>query len=1050
MKKTRSLFSVLLAVVLFGLLAVGVCSFEASAVEPDANTTLVVVREADGNDDGSVTDSGVRIFKTIRGATAWADTQSWGETAKLRIEIDQDQLSLTPASTSYVFADKEVGLITRTNYEALPITIASAESRTVTLTITSGGNYYFFNDLRLENMKIISGEKAKWYFANNAEFYNVELTINGSSLITATARVHGAYFLTDGVYRARRDENGDINTTLTFSGNTIVKYANASSSCALYGTYPFDGETTAPKPGTKFPESFAFGDDTLYRHQFNGKVVFRDNAEFDGTIRAKNSTYLGDGIVEIRDNATVKGEMQNVFNRGSYNNSVNRIEIFGGNIHAAINVFKQTTWPIEEGSSVELIIHDGTFEGAISATKGGTVYEGNKGITIYGGTFGKAVAGDVVNIYGGTFASSVSGTNVSLSDGANVTLSGKGNLDVDRVGANVSISHKERFEGFDKIYVKAPKDAVLNAVGVPAPVTVSGENGVELRGGYLPIGASVVMNERIALKVHVDKAMTDLYREKVGTPDFSFSLGGKELGKGYADLVENGDNYVLMLPATGADGFDQPFRYFFGDDLVAVTTIQELSEQGVVLYAKTADEALFKALVDYSLAGNGAKELKYFDPDAINKSVIPEYTAPVLGEGKVEITEISLLMGDSIGIRFKTQSDLNGISVKVNGSVIDPTYYSTANGAIDLYVHAAHLNEILKIEIYDADGVLSASFGYAVSNINLRIYEEEKTNMKAAATLELILAIENKKNAEEPYTPPTDSESIQHPLDGKKFIFIGNSYTYYGKCVLEKSNKIQSQEERSHDKGYFYQIAKENGADIEVTNWTYGNHCLEDTFGGSCGADRGCDGYDHTTDLIDRNYDYVMFQEHSLRSENFEKSVDSIMTLFREANPNVKFFCLVPLRIYEVDSDATRGILKSLKTIEEKGITVVDWGRLVYDVYSGTTAVPGSEMTYNRNSFVISQSESDGHHQNMLGGYITAQMTWCALTGDAAEGQEYRFVGDTSVNSAFDIEAYIQKYYSFGGVTTNFDKVLQSKTEITGFQKLIDKYLAEKAYRNFI
>ncbi|MBQ3075175.1 MAG: hypothetical protein IJC26_03815, partial [Clostridia bacterium] len=115
----------------------------------------------------------------------------------------------------------------------------------------------------------------------------------------------------------------------------------------------------------------------------------------------------------------------------------------------------------------------------------------------------------------------------------------------------------------------------------------------------------------------------------------------------------------------------------------------------------------------------------------------------------------------------------------------------------------------------------------------------------------------------EPYAPPTDSESVQHPLDGKKFIFIGNSYTFYGKCVLEKKTTVRSQAERSHDKGYFYQIAKENGADIEVTNWTYGNHCLEDTFGGNCNADRGCNGHDHTTDLTDRYFDYVMFQESS-------------------------------------------------------------------------------------------------------------------------------------------------------------------------------------------
>jgi hypothetical protein len=252
-----------------------------------------------------------------------------------------------------------------------------------------------------------------------------------------------------------------------------------------------------------------------------------------------------------------------------------------------------------------------------------------------------------------------------------------------------------------------------------------------------------------------------------------------------------------------------------------------------------------------------------------------------------------------------------------------------------------------------------------------------------------------------------DSEAIRHPLDGKKFIFIGNSYTYYGKCVLSKPVTTYSQSERSNDKGYFYQIAKENGAEINVTNWTFGNHCLEDTFGGVCEANRACDGHNHAADLKDRNYDYVMFQESSLRIDGFLESVDTIVNFFRQANPNVKFYCLVPVRLYEWQSTSAecRNVLANLKTVEAMGITVVDWGKLVYDVYNGTVKVPGSELTYNRNSFIISQSASDGHHQNMLAGYITALMTWCAVTGDSALGQEYRLTGDPTVNEAFDFEA---------------------------------------------
>ena len=193
-----------------------------------------------------------------------------------------------------------------------------------------------------------------------------------------------------------------------------------------------------------------------------------------------------------------------------------------------------------------------------------------------------------------------------------------------------------------------------------------------------------------------------------------------------------------------------------------------------------------------------------------------------------------------------------------------------------------------------------------------------------------------------------------------------------------------------------------------------------------------------------------MFQESSKRIDNFVESVKTLMALFREANPNVKFFCLVPLRLYELNSTECKNALKNLKTVEEMGVTVVNWGKLVYDVYKGTEKVPESRLSYNRHSFVISKSSSDGHHQNMLAGYITALMTWCALTGDSAVGQEYRFAGNKTVNPAFDFASYRESYYTYGNVSTNFDKALQSKTEVNGFQQLIDKYLAEKEYRNFV
>ena len=109
----------------------------------------------------------------------------------------------------------------------------------------------------------------------------------------------------------------------------------------------------------------------------------------------------------------------------------------------------------------------------------------------------------------------------------------------------------------------------------------------------------------------------------------------------------------------------------------------------------------------------------------------------------------------------------------------------------------------------------------------------------------------SKTTGEDPEKKDPDPVS----LDGKKIIFIGNSYTYYGKTVLEKKQTYLTQASRSNVKGFFYQLCKENGANVEVTNWTFGAHDFTDLFK-NCTANRGCDGVDHASYLVDRNFDY--------------------------------------------------------------------------------------------------------------------------------------------------------------------------------------------------
>ena len=87
-------------------------------------------------------------------------------------------------------------------------------------------------------------------------------------------------------------------------------------------------------------------------------------------------------------------------------------------------------------------------------------------------------------------------------------------------------------------------------------------------------------------------------------------------------------------------------------------------------------------------------------------------------------------------------------------------------------------------------------------------------------------------------TAPTETFVKEEPIleNGDKIIFIGNSFTYYGKCVLEKGQSVYGLDKRANDKGYFYQVCKANGLEVSVTNFTFGGHALKDFYSGCCGC----------------------------------------------------------------------------------------------------------------------------------------------------------------------------------------------------------------------
>jgi len=296
-------------------------------------------------------------------------------------------------------------------------------------------------------------------------------------------------------------------------------------------------------------------------------------------------------------------------------------------------------------------------------------------------------------------------------------------------------------------------------------------------------------------------------------------------------------------------------------------------------------------------------------------------------------------------------------------------------------------------------------------------------------------------------------------LDGKKILFVGCSYTYYGNTVIKKTNDVRSQEKRSDDQGYFYQLCKANGAEVSVTNWTYGDHALSDILSGKCATGRSCDGTDHLRDLTDRSFDYVVLQDlnqpQGRTVEQYVETIKGYAKLFTDVNPNVKILYAIHTGVYyhtyklQLPYYSYYRQMPALKLLEEEGIiSVVDWGLPIADIIGGTASVPGSKQTYNGNSFVVANTEKDGYHPNMLTGYLISLSVYCTITGETAVGQPYAFCTDTTLDAAFSATKYRAAYYKYDK-KTNFVDVLNSPEEMEALQKIFNRYQDMKVYLTY-
>ena len=273
-------------------------------------------------------------------------------------------------------------------------------------------------------------------------------------------------------------------------------------------------------------------------------------------------------------------------------------------------------------------------------------------------------------------------------------------------------------------------------------------------------------------------------------------------------------------------------------------------------------------------------------------------------------------------------------------------------------------------------------------------------------------------------------------LQGKKILFIGNSYTFYGNTVIHKGYTVLTREKRDNDPGYFYQLCKANGVDVSVTNWTFGSHNLTDFFGeNGCDAHRDCHGHRHQDYLEDGFFDYVCLQPwlEPKYQGDLAEHVRPAVEFFRKANPNVQFLLLIPHMAHE----KSFVWLPDVQQLKDGGFLICDWGRLLYDISEGKVSVPGAKYAFSRSSFVNSK---DNHHENPLTGYLTTLMVYCTITGEKAFGQPYEFCYDKELHKKFDLPAFKEANYPNGG-ESNFIEIFHSPADMAGLQQLADQYL---------
>ncbi|MBR2466009.1 MAG: hypothetical protein IKB38_10730 [Clostridia bacterium] len=427
--------------------------------------------------------------------------------------------------------------------------------------------------------------------------------------------------------------------------------------------------------------------------------------------------------------------------------------------------------------------------------------------------------------------------------------------------------------------------------------------------------------------------------------------------------------------------------------------------------------------------------------DSVGVVDVADY-APVITGNAVTVTEGKLVLTShtEMKIYFRGSNNVRAYeSVSENGNVTEkslPVYESEISGE-----YCVTLTEPTPATFDKAHTVIFED-GEKQTTVTLSVYSLLYLVLTSADSTEIPDSF--KDLARSLYLLGEETKAYketlgeEHMLNRKKFIFIGNSYLFWGKTVLESGAKTQ--EERQNDQGYFYQLCKKMGAEVDVTNWTFGGHGVGSIFSDNCSH---CS-YDHKSYLEDRYYDYVVISPGA--ESNFDTTIIKVMDFFREANPDVKFIVMGTACAYGYNSTYgdTYSYQKDLLAgFEDQGILVADWGGLIDGILKGEYTVPNATQTYSINSFIV----KDGKHGTMLTGYIQSMLIYSLLTGESATSLPYDFCLDTSIREEFDADKFLS-VNTTETYETNFVQIFNSEADMNGLQQLVDWVLKNKPYRN--